>query len=88
MILRRSPPSLLSTIPIARALYVAEIIGRCQALAEQPLRYPVIADFGLRLRRFPYRGYSIYYEISQSRDVIVVHILNDALDHRRVFRPD
>ncbi|WP_354042043.1 type II toxin-antitoxin system RelE/ParE family toxin [Devosia sp. UYZn731] len=37
------------------------------------------------LRRFPYRGYSIYYQIKGEDQVFIVHILNDFMDHRRFF---
>ena len=70
----------------ARAIsFVQELVASCHALADQPLRHPIVADYGQRLRRFPYRGYSIYYQVMSGNDVIVVHILNDAMDHRRIL---
>jgi toxin ParE1/3/4 len=70
----------------ARAVsFVQELVASCHALGDQPLRHPIIADYGQRLRRFPYRGYSIYYQVIGGNDVIVVHILNDSMDHRRIL---
>jgi toxin ParE1/3/4 len=70
----------------ARALtFVNELVANCHALAEHPLRHPIVADYGQRLRRFPYKGYSIYYQVVGANDVVVVHILSDAMDHHRVL---
>lgn len=65
--------------------FVQELVTTCYGLAERPLRHAIVADYGQRLRRFPYRGYSIYYQVLDAGDVVVVHILSDALDHRRFF---
>ena len=64
--------------------FVEDLIAQCQALADQPLRHPPVGNYGQRLRRFPYRGYSIYYQVKADQ-VFIVHILNDAMDHRRFF---
>lgn len=70
----------------ARAIsFVKELVANCHALAEQPFRHPIVTDYGRHLRRFPYKGYSIYYHVTTANDVVVVHILNDAMDHRRIL---
>ena len=70
--------------PLRAVSFVRELVASCHALAGQPLRHPIVADYGRRLRRFPYRGYSIYYQVGGADDVVVVHILNDAMDHSRI----
>ncbi|KQX35737.1 hypothetical protein ASD04_13255 [Devosia sp. Root436] len=65
--------------------FVQELVANCHALVVRPLRQPIVADYGQRLRRFPYKGYSIYYQVNSAEDVVVVHILNDAMDHRRIL---
>lgn len=70
----------------ARAIsFVQELVASCHSLADRPLRHPIVADYGQRLRRFPYKGYSIYYQVLSTGEVVVVHILNDAMDHRRTL---
>lgn len=70
----------------ARAIsFIRELVDRCHALEDQPLRHPIVADYGRRLRRFPFRGYSIYYQVTGSDDVVVVRILNDFMDHGSVL---
>ncbi|MCR6672234.1 type II toxin-antitoxin system RelE/ParE family toxin [Devosia ginsengisoli] len=71
--------------PLRAVSFVQELVANCHVLAGQPLRHPIVADYGQRLRRFPYKGYSIYYQVSSANDVVVVHILNDAMDHRRIL---
>lgn len=71
--------------PVRAVSFVQELVARCHALADQPLRHPIAADYGQRVRRFPYKGYSIHYQVPGVSEVIVVHILNDATDHRRVL---
>lgn len=79
--------SFIATDNPARAVsFVRELVESCHALADQPLRHPIVADYGQRLRRFPYRGYSIYYQVVGADDIIVIHILNDAMDHGRILR--
>jgi plasmid stabilization system protein ParE len=65
--------------------FVQDLVAQCHALADQPLRHPIVAGYGQRLRRFPYRGYSIYYQVKGADQVFIVHILNDFMDHRRFF---
>jgi plasmid stabilization system protein ParE len=65
--------------------FIRELVASCHALADHPQRHPIAADYGRRLRRFPYRGYSIYYQVLEADAVVVVHILSDALDHGRIF---
>lgn len=70
----------------ARAIsFVQDLAEQCHGLAEKPMRHPIVADYGERLRRFPYRGYSIYYQVLSADQVVIIHILNDAMDHRRFF---
>jgi toxin ParE1/3/4 len=41
----------------ARAIsFIRELVAGCHALADQPFRHPIVADYGQHLRRFPYRG--------------------------------
>ena len=68
--------------------FVQELVASCQSLAVQPLRHAIVADYGQRLRRFPYRGYSIYYQVDSEDRVVIVHILADAMDHRRFLSPN
>lgn len=60
-------------------------MATCHNLADRPLRHPIVSDYGRRLRRFPYKGYSIYYQFLSTDEVVVVHILNDAMNHARVL---
>lgn len=69
--------------PARATTFVQDLVEQCRSLAEQPLRHPIATDHGQRLRRFPYRGYSIYYQILETDQIVIIHILNDAMDHRR-----
>ena len=71
--------------PARAASFVQDLVSQCNFLADQPLRHPIATDYGQRLRRFPYRGYSIYYQVLETNQVVIVHILNDAMDHRPYF---
>ncbi|MVS99487.1 type II toxin-antitoxin system RelE/ParE family toxin [Devosia marina] len=71
--------------PVRAVSFVRELVANCKVLANHPFRHPIVADYGRRLRRFPYKGYSIYYQVNSADDVVVVHILNDAMDHRGTF---
>ncbi len=68
--------------PRRAASFVGELISACQRLSDQPLRYAVLRDYSREVRRLPFKGYSIYYAVDTDA-VIVVHVLNDALDHRK-----
>ena len=57
-----------------------------QALRDYPQRYAAVAEYGPQLRRFPYRGYSIYYQVLDGDAVVIIHILNDALEHERILK--
>jgi plasmid stabilization system protein ParE len=70
--------------PLRAVSFVQELVDNCHALADRPRRHAVAADHGRGLRRFPYRGYSIYYQVGKD-DVTVVHILNDAMDHQKIL---
>lgn len=70
--------------PIRAISFVEELVASCHTLADHPLRHPEALAYGSNLRRFPYKGYSIYYSVIGD-DVVVVHILNDAMDHRSLF---
>lgn len=66
----------------ARAItFVQDLVAQCQALSAHPLRHGALEGYGGMLRRFPYKGYSIYYRVSDNGAVVIVHILHDALDH-------
>lgn len=71
--------------PVRAISFVQELVANCHALAVHPQRHPIVADYGRRLRRFPYKGYSIYYQLLETDAVVVVHILSDALDHGRIL---
>ncbi|KKB11121.1 hypothetical protein VE25_14295 [Devosia geojensis] len=71
--------------PLRAASFVEELVAHCHTLVDHPLRYPLVPDFEERnLRRMPYRGYSVFYQVT-GKDVAVIHILNDARDHRTIL---
>lgn len=70
--------------PPNAANFVRDVLEQCYRLAEFPGRYPIVEGYSRPLRRFPFRGYSIYYLASEGL-IEVVHILNDARDHRDIL---
>lgn len=73
--------------PARAATFVQDLVEQCSSLAEQPLRHGIATEYGQRLRRFPYRGYSIHYQVFETDQVVIIQILNDAMDHRRLLAP-
>ena len=69
--------------PLRAATFVEELVASCHGLVDHPERHP-LTTYGQDLRRFPYRGYSIYYRV-RAADIVIIHILHDALDHRRLL---
>ena len=72
--------------PMRAISFVRELVANCHALSDYPLRYPAVDDYGPQLRRFPYRGYSIYYQVLENDAVVIIHILNDAIEHERILK--
>jgi toxin ParE1/3/4 len=68
--LERIAAFIASDNPKRSISFVQELVARCLALADQPFRHPIVADYGQRLRRFPYRGYSIYYQVQDAGTVV------------------
>jgi plasmid stabilization system protein ParE len=49
--------------PMRAVLFVQDIVDACGGLDGQPLRHPLTGEYSRPLRRFAYRGYTIYYEV-------------------------
>lgn len=71
--------------PTSAIAFVQELIARCHELSAHPLRYAALEDYGGRLRRYPYQGYSIYYQVLKDDSIVIVHILHDAREHDRIL---
>ncbi len=73
--------------PERAATFVIELVDRCYALAEHAERYPVVANIkGLQLRRCPYRGYLIFYAVTDH--VEIAHVIHGARDYLKVLFPE
>jgi plasmid stabilization system protein ParE len=73
--------------PERAAAFVIEIVDQCYALAKHSRRYPVAIDVkGLQLRRCPFRGYLIFYAITDQ--VEIAHIIHAARDYLKVLFPE
>ncbi len=68
--------------------FARELIDRCEGLAQSPHAFPLVpryADAGVRRR--PYRGYLIFYTVSDGR-VEILHILNGVQDYETILFPE
>lgn len=73
--------------PERAVTFVIEIAEQCCALAEHSQRYPIATDVkGLQLRRCPYRGYLIFYAITDR--VEIAHVIHGARDYLKVHFPE
>jgi plasmid stabilization system protein ParE len=73
--------------PERAAALIVDIVGRCHALAQYSQRYPVVVEMGgLQLRRYPHRGYLIFYAVTDH--VEIAHIFHGARDYLKVLFPD
>jgi plasmid stabilization system protein ParE len=73
--------------PARAASFVDELVDRCEDLATQPERFPLVAPFRRAgIRRRPYRGYLIFYRIAG--DVVeVLRVIFGARQWERLLGP-
>lgn len=66
-----------------RALsFVQELRGKCEALAYNPLAFPLVPQYeGYGIRRQVHGNYLVFYRIDAER-VVIVHAFYGALDYR------
>lgn len=69
-----------------RALsFVQELRGKCEALAYNPLAFPLVPRYeGYGIRRRVHGNYLIFYRVD-AEQVVIVHVLHGALDYAAVF---
>jgi toxin ParE1/3/4 len=67
--------------------FVVELVDQCLALSDQPRRYPIAVETkGLQLRRCIYRGYLIFYAVTDH--VEVAHVFHGSRDYLKVLFPE
>lgn len=67
--------------------FVAELVERCERLAETPDGFPLIPRYerhGVRLRN--HRSYLIFYRVREDR-IEILHILHGAQDYEAILFP-
>ncbi len=69
-----------------RALsFVQELRGKCEALADNPLAFPLVPRYeGFGIRRRVHGNYLIFYRVGAEK-VVIVHVLHGALDYAAVL---
>lgn len=68
--------------------FVRELIDRCERLAQSPQAFPLVPRYAhAGVRRRPYRGYLIFYAVSDGR-VEILHILNGVQDYEAILFPE
>ena len=68
--------------------FVAELIDRCERLADMPRAYPLVPRYqSSGVRRLPHGEYLIFYRASIDR-VEIVHVLNGAQDYEALQFPE
>jgi len=68
--------------------FIAEILVRCEKLADMPLRYQLLPSREeSEIRRMPYRNYAIFYRVA-GKEIYILHILNGAQDHEAILFPE
>lgn len=73
--------------PSRAVSFVRELREQCAALGRMPEAFPVVCRRrGASIRRRPYRGYLIFYEV-QERTTFVVRILHGARDYGSLIGP-
>jgi len=61
--------------------FVGELLDRCERLAEQPLRHPLVPRYEVYgIRRCVHANYLIFYRVGERR-IDVVHVLHGAQDY-------
>jgi toxin ParE1/3/4 len=74
--------------PVRAETFVSELLGRCFALTEHPLRYPVATvRRGRELRRCPYGKYLIFYSVLNEA-IEINHVVHAARNYARLLFPD
>lgn len=65
--------------------FVAELIERCERLAETPEGFPLIPRYEASgIRRRTYGGYLIFYRVGEDR-IEILHVLNGAQDYEAIL---
>jgi len=73
--------------PRRAASFVAELIERCERLAQTPKGFPLVPGYeNTGIRRRPYREYLIFYRVGAGR-IDVLHVLNGAQDYTSILFP-
>jgi plasmid stabilization system protein ParE len=68
--------------------FVRELRSACEALADMPRAFPLLARSGkTRVRRKPFRSYLIFYRIGKER-VEVLHVVHAARDYEKIVFAD
>lgn len=72
-IAKDNPPRALS--------FVQELRGKCEALADNPLAFPLVPRYeGYGIRRRVHGNYLIFYHVG-AEQVVIVHVLHGASDY-------
>lgn len=71
--------------PRRAASFVAELVGRCETLAEMPAAFPLVPRYeGAGIRRLVHGNYLVFYRVGPGR-VEILHILNGAQDYEVIL---
>ena len=74
--------------PARAASFVLELLARCDSLADNPRRYPLVAGHeATQIRQCQYSRYLIYYRV-EKKSLEVLHILHSAMDQEQILFPD
>lgn len=74
--------------PERAAVFVAELLDRCESLAAMADAFPLVPRYERHgIRRRSHGNYQIFYRII-GQDVFVIHVLNGARDYASLLFPD
>lgn len=72
----------------ARAVsFIGGLRAKCLALADFPMRFPLVPRYeGRSIRHRPHGNYLIFYRV-EVEEVVVIHILHGPMDYAGVLFP-